>query len=112
MHVRDRQGQLRQVAAVVVNATSQRRQQLKLNAIDRAGREALDCLKAPLLTLFDPEDSPGHTAFQRAAAHLVNVHEQVTLEPGEDIVEKVAAWLRPYLKYDPKPPAAEILDFQ
>jgi len=37
--VRDRQGQLRQVAAVVVDATSQRRQQLKLNAIDRAGRE-------------------------------------------------------------------------
>ena len=37
--VRDRQGLLQQVAAVVVNATSQRRQQLKLNAIDRAGKE-------------------------------------------------------------------------
>jgi two-component system, sensor histidine kinase SagS len=37
--VRDRQGRLRQVAAVVVDATSQRRQQLRLNAIDRAGRE-------------------------------------------------------------------------
>lgn len=37
--VRDRQGLLRQVAAVVIDATSQRRQQLKLNAIDRAGRE-------------------------------------------------------------------------
>jgi len=37
--VRDRQGLLRQVAAVVVDATSQRRQQMKLNAIDRAGRE-------------------------------------------------------------------------
>jgi CheY-like chemotaxis protein/PAS domain-containing protein len=37
--VRDRAGQLRQIAAVVVNATVQRRQQLKLNAIDRAGRE-------------------------------------------------------------------------
>lgn len=35
----DRQGELRQVAAVVVDATLQRRQQLKLNAIDRAGRE-------------------------------------------------------------------------
>ncbi|NLW86549.1 MAG: response regulator [Planctomycetes bacterium] len=35
----DRQGVLRQVAAVVVNATVQRRQELKLNAIDRAGRE-------------------------------------------------------------------------
>ena len=37
--VRDHQGLLRQVAAMVVNATTQRRQQLKLNAIDRAGRE-------------------------------------------------------------------------
>ena len=37
--VRDRSGALRQVAAVVVNATSQRRTQMKLNAIDRAGRE-------------------------------------------------------------------------
>jgi CheY-like chemotaxis protein/GAF domain-containing protein len=37
--VRDRNGLLRQVAAVVVNATGQRRQQMKLNAIERAGRE-------------------------------------------------------------------------
>jgi len=37
--VRDAEGLLRQVVAVVVDATSQRRQQLKLNAIDRAGRE-------------------------------------------------------------------------
>ena len=37
--VRDRQGMLRQVAAVVMDATRQRRQQMKLNAIDRAGRE-------------------------------------------------------------------------
>ena len=37
--VRDGAGQVQQVAAVVVNATSQRRQQTKLNAIDRAGRE-------------------------------------------------------------------------
>jgi CheY-like chemotaxis protein len=35
----DRQGILRQIAAVVVNATNQRRQQLKLNTIERAGRE-------------------------------------------------------------------------
>jgi len=37
--VLDRQGRLRQVAAVAVNATSSRRQQQKMNAIDRAGRE-------------------------------------------------------------------------
>ncbi len=37
--VLDCQGKLRQVAAVAVNATSQRRQQQKFNAIERAGRE-------------------------------------------------------------------------
>lgn len=37
--IRDREGLLRQVVAVVVNATHQRRQQQKLNALDRAGRE-------------------------------------------------------------------------
>lgn len=35
----DHAGKLRQVVAVVVDATAQRRQQLKLNAIDKAGRE-------------------------------------------------------------------------
>ncbi len=37
--VRDRQGRLRQVAAVVADCSFQRRQQNKLNAIDRVGRE-------------------------------------------------------------------------
>jgi CheY-like chemotaxis protein len=37
--VYDRAGSLRQVVAAVVDATVQRRQQLKLNAIDKAGRE-------------------------------------------------------------------------
>ncbi len=37
--VRDRQGLLRQVAVVIVDATQQRRQQNKINAIDQAGRE-------------------------------------------------------------------------
>lgn len=37
--VRDSEGNLRHIAAVAVDASTQRRQQLKLNAIDRAGRE-------------------------------------------------------------------------
>ncbi|HUS91847.1 MAG TPA: response regulator [Phycisphaerae bacterium] len=37
--VLDRQGHVRQVAAVTVNATARRAQQQKFNAIDRAGRE-------------------------------------------------------------------------
>lgn len=38
----DREQSVRQVAAVVVDATSQRRQQLKLNAIERAGRALVE----------------------------------------------------------------------
>ena len=53
--VRDRQGILRQVAAVVVNATTQRRQQQKINAIDRAGRE----LVRRLLTFSRPSGAAG-----------------------------------------------------
>lgn len=56
--VRDRGGQLRQVVAVVVDATSQRRQQIKLNAIDRAGRE---------LVRLDHESLANRDATQRLA---------------------------------------------
>jgi CheY-like chemotaxis protein/putative methionine-R-sulfoxide reductase with GAF domain len=54
--VRDRAGAVRQVAAVVVDATHQRRQQLKLNAIDRAGRE---------LVRLDDEDLSRRDAIER-----------------------------------------------
>jgi CheY-like chemotaxis protein len=37
--IRDAEQQLRQVVAVVMDVTHQRRQQMKLNALDRAGRE-------------------------------------------------------------------------
>jgi len=50
--IRDRQGLLRQVAAVVVNTTEHRRQQIRLNAIDRAGRE-LVCLDEDALSRRD-----------------------------------------------------------
>lgn len=40
--VRDRGGILRQVVAVVMDATLQRRQQMKLNAIDKAGHELVN----------------------------------------------------------------------
>ncbi len=49
--VRDPQGKLQQVAAVVVNATTQRRQQIKLNAIDRAGRELVHLESAQVLSM-------------------------------------------------------------
>ena len=54
--VRDHVGALQQVAAVMVNATSQRRQQIKLNAIDKAGRE---------LVSLDAETLAGQDATQR-----------------------------------------------
>lgn len=50
--VRDKSGTLRQVVAVVVDCTIQRRQQLKLNAIDRAGRELVN-LGDPQMTRSD-----------------------------------------------------------
>jgi len=53
--VRDAGGHLRHVAAVVVDATVQRRQQLKFNAIDRAGRELVHLESETLPQLDAPE---------------------------------------------------------
>lgn len=53
--VRDRQGLLQQVVAVVVDASRQRRQQQKLNAIDQAGRELVRIDAAALAERKTPE---------------------------------------------------------
>lgn len=71
--VRDRQGLLRQVAAVVVDATRRRRQQLKLNAIEQAGRE--------LVRLED--DSRRH----RDAVERLNLLEERILHCSRDVLE-------------------------
>ncbi len=71
--VRDRQGLLRQVVAVVINATSQRRQQLKLNAIDQAGRE--------LVRL--EEESHAH----RDAAERLKLLEERIIRCSRDVLD-------------------------
>ena len=71
--VRDRQNLLRQVVAVVVDATSQRRQQIKLNAIERAGRE--------LVRLQDDSRA------QRNAMERLNLLEERILRYCKEVLE-------------------------
>ncbi|WP_265942602.1 hypothetical protein [Dechloromonas sp. A34] len=86
-----------------IRAAAQRDTQVRAVAchgglIDRAGLQALKLLEAPLLTLFDTEDSAGRTAFQRAALHLSDIHESHVLNQGEDPVLRVAAWFALHLR--------------
>ena len=71
--VRDKAGLLRQVVAVVVDATSRRRQQLKLNAIEQAGRE--------LVRLED------ESLRQRDAMERLKLLEERILHYGRDVLE-------------------------
>lgn len=66
--------------------------------IDRAGRQALDFLAAPLLTLFDPDDVAGKNSCQLASHHLSVAHETHVLSPAEDPVIRVAAWFGLHLR--------------
>ena len=80
-----------------IRAAAQRDTQVKVVAghggiIDRAGLEGLKYLVAPLMMLFDTDDSIGQTAYQRAASHLNCIHEMHVLNAGEDPVMRVAAW--------------------
>lgn len=86
-----------------IRAAAQRDTQVRAVAchgglIDRAGLQALKLLEAPLLTLFDLDDSAGITAFQRAALHLSDLHESHVLVLGEDPVLRVAAWFALHLR--------------
>ena len=86
----------------VIRAAARRDTQVKVLAchggiVDRAGLEALNLLAAHLLMLFDPDDSIGKTAFQRAASHLGTVYETHTLNVGEDPAMHVAAWFSLHL---------------
>lgn len=86
-----------------IRAAAQRDSQVKVLAchggiIDRAGRQSLNLLVAPLLMLFDATDDVAPPAFLRAANHLGGVHEMHVLNPGEDPVSRVAAWLALHLQ--------------
>ena len=85
------------VTPAAIRCAAQRDTQVKVLAchgglIDRAGCQALELLAAPLLLLFDQEDSLAQTAAQRAGARLRCLHETRILGPGEDPVLRVAAW--------------------
>lgn len=80
-----------------IRAAARRDMQVKMLAchgglIDRAGRQALNLLAAPLLMIFDSDDQIGKTAFERAAHHLGCQAETHTLATGEDPAIAAAAW--------------------
>lgn len=85
------------IAPAAIRAAAQRDAQVKAvvchgGLIDRSGAQALDLLVAPLLMLFDSDDSIGEMAYQRATSHLRCVHEKQVLKVGEDPAAGVAAW--------------------
>jgi len=86
------------VAPASIRAAAQRDTQVKAltchgGLIDRAGVQALDLLVAPLLMLFDADDSIGQAAYQRAVSHLRCVHAMQLMAIGEDPAPLVSAWL-------------------
>lgn len=85
-----------------IRVAAQRDTQIKALAahggiVDRAGLQALNLLSAPLMMLFDADDSIGETAFLRATPHLNCIHEKYMLKQGEDLAAPVAAWFSRYL---------------
>jgi hypothetical protein len=85
-----------------VRATAQRDAQVKVlichgGMVDRAGLQALNLLTAPLLMLLDADDTPGHTAFTRAASHLSSLQQMQILNPGDDPVSAASNWLTQHL---------------
>lgn len=85
-----------------IRAAAQRDVQVKVLAghggiVDRAGIEGLKYLAAPLMMLFDADDTLGKIAFERAAHYLNVVHESHVLKPAEDPIMQVAAWFSLHL---------------
>lgn len=66
--------------------------------VDRAGLQALDLLAAPLLMLFDADDSTGQAAWRRAQGHIRCPTGTQLLETAEDPVPHIAAWFAAQLK--------------
>lgn len=65
--------------------------------IDRAGKESLELLTAPLLTLCDTDDSPVKASYDRAHPHLTAPHEFHQISPAENPAQRVASWFSAYL---------------
>ncbi|MCL2524740.1 MAG: hypothetical protein FWF20_04415 [Betaproteobacteria bacterium] len=65
--------------------------------IDRAGLQALKFMTAPLLMLFDADDSFGPAAFHRAQTRLRATCDEQTLLAGEDTTPYITAWFDRHL---------------
>lgn len=65
--------------------------------IDRAGKQALNLLVAPLLMLFDGDDESEENAYQRAAIYLGGIHQMHRLGIGGNLTMPVAEWFSRYL---------------
>lgn len=65
--------------------------------IDRAGKQALDYLTAPLLMLIDEGDSASRIAYERATPFLKGSHTQQTLATGTSPALPAARWFSRYL---------------
>lgn len=66
--------------------------------IDRAGVEALQSLRAPLLMLFSDDDPLPEAAWERALRHLSCPAEARRLQAGENPATPALAWFAPRLK--------------
>ena len=61
--------------------------------VDRAGLEALNLLRAPLLFLYSGENVYADKAWQRAQRHLSCPHDSQRLSAGADAAPLIAGWL-------------------
>lgn len=85
-----------------VKAAAQRDEKIRALAchggyIDRAGKQSLELLAAPLLMLADPADQAVKASYERAKPFLHPPLEFHELGPAEDPVMRVAAWFASYL---------------
>lgn len=71
--------------------------------IDRAGRQALEILGAPLLMICDADDDMAPLSYQRAAVHLHGTHKLQVLGAAETAVEAAADWFAFYLREATQP---------
>ena len=61
--------------------------------VDRAGLEALQLLRAPLLFLCSSDNTYADNAWQRARKHLSCPHDSQQLPAGADVTPLIAGWL-------------------
>ncbi|MDR1994272.1 hypothetical protein [Azonexus sp.] len=90
------------VTPAAIRVAAQRDMQVRVLAchgglIDRAGRQALELMNAPLLMLFDADDDLNQAAFRRARSHLHGPYSELVLAADEDAEPYIGAWLARHL---------------